>query len=68
MCVDCTHFRRGRPGIWGRYCDAYPDSLGIPDAIRETDMDHLKPYAAKHAAEVIETVLERRSRRAGRDA
>ncbi len=31
-------------------------------------MDHLKPYAAKHAAEVIETVLERRSRRAGRDA
>lgn len=46
ICVDCVHLRKGQPGVWGLYCDAYPDQPGIPDAILHTRVDHRQAYAS----------------------
>jgi hypothetical protein len=54
ICVDCVHFRRGgssKPGVWGLYCDAYPDPPGIPDAILFTQVDHRKPQLGDHGVQ-----------------
>jgi len=45
QCMNCTHFKRFRPGQVG-VCTAYPD--GIPAAIMENAVDHRQAVDGDH--------------------
>lgn len=46
QCASCAHFKKNRHG--GNFCDAFPDGLGIPDAIILGRHDHRQPYPGDH--------------------
>ena len=44
----CVHWRGPKQGVYGLFCDAFPDGSGIPDPIFRSLVKHTSPYPGDH--------------------